>query len=204
MEPPVRWTDVVSDLDQEQQELLFGTSLSRRFSRLPLWISHPANIGMFYGFLISLALIFPYTLRYDNLNESFSNWLLFSALFMAACLVLGFSSLILVALTKRMPMTPPRIILYPMPFLGIGLLGLDFSNVLDIPAGLSLFVLLLPGPAYVHLSWAPRWRLLCMIDEGVNPFEDVKRYPISTKDSADEIAGEDLELLEVVDAFESE
>jgi hypothetical protein len=204
MEPPVRWADVVSDLDQEQQELLFGTSLSRRFSRLPLWISHPANIGMFYGFLISLALIFPYTLRYDNLNESFSNWLLFSALFMAACLVLGFSSLILVALTKRMPMTPPRIILYPMPFLGIGLLGLDFSNVLDIPAGLSLFVLLLPGPAYVHLSWAPRWRLLCMIDEGVNPFEDVKRYPISTKDSADEIAGEDLELLEVVDAFESE
>jgi hypothetical protein len=91
-----------------------------------------------------------------------------------------------------------------MPFLGIGLLGLDFSNVLDIPAGLSLFVLLLPGPAYVHLSWAPRWRLLCMIDEGVNPFEDVKSYPISTKDSADEIAGEDLELLEVVDAFESE
>jgi hypothetical protein len=204
MEPPVRWAEIVSDLDQEQRELLFGTSLSRRFSRLPLWISHPANIGMFYGFLISLALIFPYTLRYDNLNESFSNWLLFSALFMAACLVLGFSSLILVALTKRMPMTPPRIILYPMPFLGIGLLGLDFSNVLDIPAGLSLFVLLLPGPAYVHLSWAPRWRLLCMLDDGVNPFEVGKSYPVSTKDSADEMAGEDLELLEVVDAYESE
>lgn len=204
MEPPVRWAEIVSDLDQEQRELLFGTSLSRRFSRLPLWISHPANIGMFYGFLISLALIFPYTLRYDNLNESFSNWLLFSALFMAACLVLGFSSLILVALTKRMPMTPPRIILYPMPFLGIGLLGLDFSNVLDIPAGLSLFVLLLPGPAYVHLSWAPRWRLLCMLDDGVNPFEGGKSYTVSTKDSADEMAGEDLELLEVVDAYESE
>ena len=204
MEPPVRWAEIVSDLDQEQRELLFGTSLSRRFSRLPLWISHPANIGMFYGFLISLALIFPYTLRYDNLNESFSNWLLFSALFMAACLVLGFSSLILVALTKRMPMTPPRIILYPMPFLGIGLLGLDFSNVLDIPAGLSLFVLLLPGPAYVHLSWAPRWRLLCMLDDGVNPFEGGKSYPDSTKDSADEMAGEDHELLEVVDAYESE
>ena len=204
MEPPVRWAEIVSDLDQDQRELLFGTSLSRRFSRLPLWISHPANIGMFYGFLISLALIFPYTLRYDNLNESFSNWLLFSALFMAACLVLGFSSLILVALTKRMPMTPPRIILYPMPFLGIGLLGLDFSNVLDIPAGLSLFVLLLPGPAYVHLSWAPRWRLLCMLDDGVNPFEGGKSYPVSTKDSADEMAGEDHELLEVVDAYESE
>ena len=137
METPVQWSEIVSELDSEHQELLFGTSLSRRFSRLPLWLSHPANIGMFYGLLISLALIFPYILRYDNLNESFSNWLLFSALFMAACLVLGFSSLILVSLTKRLPMAPPRIILYPMPFIGIGLLGLDFSNILDIPSGVS-------------------------------------------------------------------
>ena len=204
METPVQWSEIVSELDSEHQELLFGTSLSRRFSRLPLWLSHPANIGMFYGLLISLALIFPYILRYDNLNESFSNWLLFSALFMAACLVLGFSSLILVSLTKRLPMAPPRIILYPMPFLGIGLLGLDFSNILDIPSGVSLFVLLLPGPAYVHLSWAPRWRLLCMLDEGVNPFDDLKTYVEPRQDSADNLAGEDLELLEVVDAFESE
>ncbi|CAI8267180.1 MAG: Uncharacterised protein [Euryarchaeota archaeon UBA443] len=204
METPVQWSEIVSELDSEHQELLFGTSLSRRFSRLPLWLSHPANIGMFYGFLISLALIFPYILRYDNLNESFSNWLLFSALFMAACLVLGFSSLILVSLTKRLPMAPPRIILYPMPFIGIGLLGLDFSNILDIPSGVSLFVLLLPGPAYVHLSWAPRWRLLCMLDEGVNPFDDLKTYVEPRQDSADNLAGEDLELLEVVDAFESE
>jgi hypothetical protein len=204
MEPHVRWSEVVSELEPEHEDLLFGTSLSRRFSRLPLWLSHPANIGMFYGFLISLALIFPYTLRFDSLNESFSNWLLFSALFMAACLVLGFSSLILVSFSKRMPMTPPRIILYPMPFLGIGLLGLDYSNILDIPSGISLFILLLPGPAYVHLSWAPRWRLLCMIDEGVNPFEGVKTYTESAPESADSLAGEDLELLEVVDAFESE
>lgn len=101
-------------------------------------------------------------------------------------------------------MTPPRIILYPMPFIGIGLLGLDFSNVLDIPSGISLFILLLPGPAYVHLSWAPRWRLLCMLDEGVNPFDGMKTLPVSSHDSADDMAGEDLELLEVVDAFESE
>ena len=204
MEPHVRWSEVVSELEPEHEDLLFGTSLSRRFSKLPLWLSHPANIGMFYGFLISLALIFPYTLRFDSLNESFSNWLLFSALFMAACLVLGFSSLILVSFSKRMPMTPPRIILYPMPFLGIGLLGLDYSNILDIPSGISLFILLLPGPAYVHLSWAPRWRLLCMIDEGVNPFEGAKTYTEPAPESADSLAGEDIELLEVVDAFESE
>ena len=204
MEPHVRWSEVVSQLKQEDEDLLFGTSLSRRFSRLPLWLSHPANIGMFYGFLISLALIFPYMLRYDNVNESLSNWLLFSALFMAACLALGFASLILVSFSKRMPMTPPQAILYPMPFVGIALLGMDYSSILDIPCGLSLFVLLLPGPAYVHLSWAPRWRLLCMIDEGVNPFDEVKTYTEPIEDSADSLAGEDLELLEVVDAFESE
>ena len=204
MEPHVRWSEVVSQLKPEDEDLLFGTSLSRRFSRLPLWLSHPANIGMFYGFLISLALIFPYILRYDSVNESFSNWLLFSALFMAACLVLGFASLILVSFSKRMPMTPLRVILYPMPFVGIALLGMDYSNILDIPSGLSLFVLLLPGPAYVHLSWAPRWRLLCMIDEGVNPFAAPKTYTEPMEDTADSLAGEDLELLEVVDAFESE
>ena len=204
MEPNVRWSEVVSQLRPEDEDLLFGTSLSRRFSRLPLWLSHPANIGMFYGFLISLALIFPYLLRYDSLNESFSNWLLFSALFMAACLVLGFGSLILVTFSNRMPMTPPRVILYPMPFVGIALLGMDYSNILDVPSGVSLFVLLLPGPAYVHLSWAPRWRLLCMIDEGANPFDANKTYTEPIQESADSIAGEDLELLEVVDAFESE
>ena len=204
MERHVRWSGVLSELDPEHEDLLFGTSLSRRFSQLPLWLSHPANIGMFYGFLISLALIFPYILRYDSLNESFSNWLLFSALFMSACLILGFSSLILVSFSNRMPITPPRIVLYPMPFLGIALLGLDYSNILDIPSGISLFVLLLPGPAYVHLSWAPRWRLLCMIDEGINPFASVKSYANAPEELADSLAGEDTELLEVVDAFESE
>ena len=103
-----------------------------------------------------------------------------------------------------MPIAPPRIILYPMPFIGLGLLGLDFADVLEISMLISMFVLLLPGPAYVHLSWAPRWRLLCMLDEGVNPFEGVKTLDEVEDNSAAEMAGDDTELLEVVDAFESE
>ena len=43
-----------------------------------------------------------------------------------------------------------------------------------------------------------------MLDEGINPFDDMKVLPESAQDSADDMAGEDLELLEVVDAFESE
>ena len=64
-------------------------------------------------------------------------------------------------------------------------------------------LLLLPGPVYVHLSWAPRWRLLCMIEDGKDPFAGME-----TKDEAvveaEEMVGEDTEMLEVVDAFESE
>ena len=43
-----------------------------------------------------------------------------------------------------------------------------------------------------------------MIDEGVNPFDGVKTYSEPVEDSADSLAGEDIELLQVVDAFESE
>jgi hypothetical protein len=43
-----------------------------------------------------------------------------------------------------------------------------------------------------------------MIDEGVNPFDGEKIDVVTPQDSADELAGTDLELLEVVDAFESE
>ena len=43
-----------------------------------------------------------------------------------------------------------------------------------------------------------------MIDEGVNPFEGMHVEEVVSQESADELAGEDLELLEVVDTFESE
>jgi hypothetical protein len=204
MDVPSKWSDHVSELSAPQQELLFGTSLSRRFSRLPLWLSHPGNIGAFYGLLISLALILPYFLNFDSFNQSLTNWILISAVLMSACLFLGFTSLILISFTKRMPIAPPRIILYPMPFIGLGLFGLEIADVLDVSPTLTYFFLLLPGPAYVHLSWAPRWRLLCMLDDGVNPFEGVKTLEEVVDNSAAEMAGEDTELLEVVDAFESE
>ena len=43
-----------------------------------------------------------------------------------------------------------------------------------------------------------------MLDDGVNPFEGVKTLEEVVDNSAAEMAGEDTELLEVVDAFESE
>ena len=42
-----------------------------------------------------------------------------------------------------------------MPFLGLALLTIDRTQIYNIPAIICWVLLLLPGPLYVHLSWAP-------------------------------------------------
>jgi len=192
----------VEALAPQEQETLLGTSLSRRFSRLPLWLSHPANIGGFYGFLVALALILPYA--YGDSSEVWGvQWIFHASLLIIASGACGFVSVFLIAFSKRHPVAPPRQILYPMPFLGLALLTIDRVEMLVIPPLLVWALLLLPGPIYVHLSWAPRWRLLCMIEDGKDPFIglEVKADEVV---EAEEMVDGDTEMLEVVDAFESE
>ena len=193
----------VEALAPKEQETLLGTSLSRRFARLPLWLSHPANIGGFYGLLIALALLLPYAFGDQN-NEVWGvQWIYHTSLLLIACGACGFLSLVMISLSKRHPMAPPRQLLYPMPFVGLGLLSIDRVGMMDMPSMLVWALLLLPGPVYVHLSWAPRWRLLCMIEDGKDPFVGLE---VKAEDNveAEEMVGEDTEMLEVVDAFESE
>ena len=45
------------------------------------------------------------------------------------------------------------------------------------------------------LSWAPRWRLLELIEQNINPFEDIEKQ---------NIIEEDYELNEIVDDFSEE
>lgn len=204
MESSVRWQGHLEALSPKERETLLGTSLSRRFTQLPLWLSHPSNISAFYGLLVSLALLLPY--RFAQASESwFTNWIFHSALIMVACLLLGMLSLLIVSVSKRFPVTPPRIILYPMPFVGFGLLTISQTGMVDLPPYLYMFLLLLPGPMYVHLSWAPRWRLLCQLEDGANPFEghEVNHYAEDSND-AEEIADGDEELLSVVNSLEAE
>ena len=192
----------VEALAPQEQETLLGTSLSRRFSRLPLWLSHPANIGGFYGFLVALALILPYA--YGDSSEVWGvQWIFHASLLIIASAACGFVSVLLIAFSQRHPVAPPRQILYPMPFLGLALLTIDRVELLVIPPLLVWALLLLPGPVYVHLSWAPRWRLLCMIEDGKDPFIglEVKADEVI---EAEEMVDGDTEMLEVVDAFESE
>jgi len=197
------WLSKVEPLTVADQETLLGTSLSRRFTRLPLWLSHPANIGAFYGLLVALALLLPYAFGEEGNDVWGVQWVYHMSLLLAACALLGFFSLLFVMFSKRHPMAPPRAVLYPMPFVGLALLTIDRTGLLGIPAALVWALLLLPGPVYVHLSWAPRWRLLCMIEDGNNPFAGMEAKEFIAPD-ADEMVGEDTEMLEVVDAFEAE
>ena len=201
METSERWQGRLDALGSKERETLLGTSLSRRFTRLPLWLSHPSNISAFYGFLVSLALILPY--RFAQESDSWlTNWIFHSALIMVACLLLGMLSLIIIRFTKRFPVTPPRYILYPMPFIGLALLTISLTEMLELPSSLIWLLLLHPGPMYVHLSWAPRWRLLCQLEDNQNPFEGLESNYNEQLNDAEEIADGDEELLSVVNALE--
>ena len=63
-------------------------------------------------------------------------------------------------------------------------------------AGWVCFVL--PGPLYVHLSYAPRWRIIDRLDRDLQPFEGMIRT-IDSPDSEEVIVSDDDELEEVVD-----
>lgn len=199
----VAWDERTSTLTESQHELISGGGLSKRFSNLPLWLSHPSNIGAFYGLLVSLALILPY-----YVTEEFwlPLWILHASLLMFATAFLGMFSRLVNAFTKRMPMSVNRKLLYPMPFIGFTLFTLIHTDLLasnDYTQYLSWGLLMIPGPFYIHLSWAPRWRILCLIEDGNNPFKDIpaKEY---LQEQGEEIASDDSDLMEVVESFESE
>ena len=204
MTAPTRWGQTLASLGTAEQETLLGTSLSRRFTTLPLWLSHPANIGAFYGFLVSLTLLLPYRFAGEDTNGWLANWVFHASILMVACLVMGFSSLLLIRWSKRFPMTPPRVLLYPMPFLGLALLTLGRTDMVNVPTALVWLLLLLPGPMYVHLSWAPRWRLLCLLEDGRDPFIGMESKQTEPNEDAVTLAGDDHDLLSVVEEYAEE
>ena len=196
-----KWTAVIGSLPDAHQETLLGASLSKQFAKLPLWLSHPSNIGGFYGFLIAVALVLPYRFGLDDHAGWLNDWILHCALLIASCFLLGLCSTIITAISGRLPVAPARIILYPMPFVGLALLSIDRTDILSIYPFVSWTLILLPGPLYVHLSWAPRWRLLCMIDDGKNPFEGLENVDEELDNHHGTLM--DSEIESVVDDFET-
>jgi hypothetical protein len=194
------WRDDLGELDERDRSLLLGGTLSRRFSGLPLWLNHPANIGGFYGILVSLALILPYCFTVDSWLMP---WVFHSALLIASCIFLGMVSRLINVFTKRMPMNTPRGILYAMPFLGLMLLTIDMTTLFDIPNFLVWGILMIPGPLYVHITWAPRWRMLCMLDYDENPFSG-HIMPSVIADEETKASGNDSVMREVIEELSPE
>ena len=196
------WHSQLSFLSESQKEMITGGGLSKRFSKLPLWLSHPSNIGAFYGFLVSIALILPYIMTEEYW---FPLWIYHASLLTFSAAILGLFSRIINATTGRMPLPVNRKILYPMPFIGFALLTLIHLEIASTKLQFYSWVLLmLPGPLYVHMAWAPRWRLLCMVEDGKKPFAALEKSEVDKSQEVSEVVGDDSEIMEVVEGFDSE
>jgi hypothetical protein len=69
-----------------------------------------------------------------------------------------------------------RKILFALPFIGLAVLSvsiIDNSDMILIDR-LGWFLYILPGPLWIHLSYAPRWRIIDRIDRDIEPFEGMK------------------------------
>lgn len=181
------WREGIQQLPPEQRVLIEGGSLSQRFSSRPLVQSHPAIIGGFYALLVSSALLLPYGYENGWSQDTFRDWAFICLLIVLLSAITGHFSLIVSNFTRRPPISLKRYLIYPLPFLGLTILTVvlvteieeSFSeNLNGFIRNIGWMLLLTPGPIYVHLSWAPRWRILCRLEEGLDPFDGEMPNPV--------------------------
>tara|TARA_B100001939_G_scaffold192245_1_gene165279 strand:+ start:543 stop:1157 length:615 start_codon:yes stop_codon:yes gene_type:complete len=195
------WREVLEGLDEDHRIMLEGGSLSQLFLRYPLTICHPIFVGMVYGLLASLTLIVPFAYAgwedANGLESTIIDWGEISLILCAMTASLGGFSLLISGMFKRPPirLENRRRYLFPVPF--IGLLLLTWAMIGDAPDSVSSvgwFLAILPGPLYIHLSYAPRWRMLDRIDRGLEPFDGMKTTiaPDNSKEP-ENLDDEDLE-----------
>lgn len=198
------WREVLEGLDEDHRIMLEGGSLSQLFLRYPLTICHPIFVGMVYGVLASLTLIVPFAYAgwedANGLESTMIDWGEISLILCAMTASLGGFSLLISGMFKRPPirLENRRRYLFPVPF--IGLLLLTWAMIGDAPDSVSSvgwFLAILPGPLYIHLSYAPRWRMLDRIDRGLEPFDGMK-ITIAPDNSKEPENLDDEDLEEVV------
>jgi len=198
------WREVLEGLDEDHRIMLEGGSLSQLFLRYPLTICHPIFVGMVYGVLASLTLIVPCAYAgwedSNGLESTMVDWGEISLILCAMTASLGGFSLLISGMFKRPPirLENRRRYLFPVPF--IGLLLLTWAMIGDAPDSVSSvgwFLAILPGPLYIHLSYAPRWRMLDRIDRGLEPFDGMKTT-IAPNNSKEPENLDDEDLEEVV------
>lgn len=204
------WQDRIDELPAEQRQLIQGGSLSQRFAKMPLVATHPALLGGFYGLLISLALLLPLGAGFEWKGGWLRDWAWIAIWIMLLNAIIGHVSLIVAGILRRPPISLPRTLVYPMPFIGLIIFTVILITDLEnrIPEAIqnpiyyaSLMLLLVPGPIYVHLSWAPRWRLLCRVEDNLNPFDGATENPSETENLEGE---KDPDLTSAIQNIEDE
>lgn len=197
------WRERLDDLSTTDRTRLLGGSLSERFARLPLSASQPPLVAGFYGLLAGAALILPWGVRTEwELDVWLTGWALQMIAGTLALSLLGLASMILVGWSRRAPVSLPRPALYAAPFIGLVWLTLRWTDLLALWPWVGWTLLYLPGPVYIHLTWAPRWRLLRRLEDGLDPFADGVLVPTVRRDDPDEAdvlneLAPDLEQLDV-------
>ena len=198
------WRDRIAALPEEHREMFQGGTLSQFFLRWPLTLSHPTFVGAFYGLLISLALLGPTLIDQTSIGESYSNsirtWSITALTIILICGILGGFSAIILAITKRIPLRLDRRrkFIFPIPFIGLILFTASLLEPsLGIPEQLGWVLMLAPGPLYVHLSYAPRWRMLDRMARGLKPIDG----PIEVGKMRE---SEDQDMLDAIDEISEE
>ena len=200
------WRERVESLDTGHRHMLSGGTLSNFFLRGSLTSGHPVFVSGFYGVLIGAAILLP--CAYDGLmieNETFSD-VIRDCAFQTLVLIsmtsfLGGFSLVVSTVIKRPPvrLENRRKFIFPLPFIGIVAISLEiiFDGVPDNVRWMGWAFLIVPGPLWVHLSYAPRWRILDRLDRDVNPFEGmgITIYGVEGGD----VEESDSEMEEVLD-----
>ena len=199
------WQNVVESMDSEHRHMLRGGSVSNFFLRDSLTLCHPIFVGGLYGLMISVALLPPITYAGLSIGEGYSQigreWLFQMLVIVAITSILGAFSILISTIVKRPParLVYIRRILFALPFIGLTVLS---ASIIDNQYGIILdrlgwFIYILPGPLWIHLSYAPRWRIIDRIDRGIEPFEGMKMTIYGdTKTASPE---SDFDLEEVID-----
>ena len=202
----VSWRDRLDEMDSAHRHMLEGGSLSQMFLRYPLTVSHPVFVGGFYGLLIGLTLLLPYGYIGNSegqvLEDTMRDWGFQALILITLTAFLGGFSAILASVAKRPPirLENRRRYLFPFPFVGLAVLSMSMMNEIpELAIWAGWFCFVFPGPFYIHLSYAPRWRILDRLDRGLGPFEGMNRT--IDEGPADGVAEtEDDDLEEVVEA----
>ena len=169
------WRERIAGLPDAQRTMFEGGTLSQFFLRWPLTASHPTFVGSFYGLLISLSLLGPILFIQseagNSVSDSLRSWAFLCLSLLMLCGIFGGVSALTVAITKRMPirLDRRRKYLFPIPFIGLVLFSVARiePDLIGLSDQLGWVLLITPGPLYIHLSYAPRWRLLERLSRGL-------------------------------------